>query len=435
MMQLYQFLDVAGTLVEIILYYTIVSCLLRKDDGYSKNRKYIQLLPYILLFVLTYLLTWYTDIGTFRMVIIIVTIALLIWPCYKTTALNALIASILGSMSVLLTESIYTMLGFLIYPAITIQVDGQVLMHWSFYVVAIIVRIFAIVVFRGLFKKFLYHFTWKDLVWIALDGAAVYVLYAFNNQAFFEGNSQYFNIVLETISIIVFTAMFIPILLLKNYYSLREQRKQDQFLIEKLQQQYLYYQDKQKEEERVRSLYHDMKNHLLVLQAQMKKSGDAQQSIQELQDKIEGYETFQHTGNELLDVIIQDKAKKAQERDIDFSAVLHFEDGGFIEPLDISTIFGNALDNALEASMKLPQEERVVTAKADRIRNMLSIVFENHTIGEIDKTNKSTKEDKFLHGFGIRNIKKAVGKYGGQCSIKVEKGMFSLKIIIPVIDK
>lgn len=202
-----------------------------------------------------------------------------------------------------------------------------------------------------------------------------------------------------------------------------------------MQQQYLFYKDKEKEEEKVRGIYHDMKNHLLVLQSQMGNSQDVQQSVLDLQKAIAGYETYYHTGNEFLDIIIQDKAKKAQEKEVDFSAVIHFEDGGFIAPFDISTIFGNALDNALEASMKLMPQERVVTVKAVRIRNMLSIVFENHAALETDPIQGTTKEDKFLHGFGISNIRKAVEKYGGQCSIRAEKGLFTLKIIIPVTGK
>ena len=67
-----------------------------------------------------------------------------------------------------------------------------------------------------------------------------------------------------------------------------------------------------------------------------------------LRSQIADYEDYVHTGNEFLDIILKDKAAKAREKQIDFSALVDFKGMDFIEPLDISTIFSNALDNAME---------------------------------------------------------------------------------------
>lgn len=207
---------------------------------------------------------------------------------------------------------------------------------------------------------------------------------------------------------------------------------QTNYRLHELERQHNYYKDRIREEERVRSIYHDLKNHLLVWQSEAGGSQKTMQSIQMLQNQIEGYETYQHTGNEILDIIIRDKAKLAQERQIDFNAVIAFEDGSFIEAMDISTIFGNALDNAIEASEKLPKDQRLITVKANRVRDLLAIVVENTALIEEVSLNKTTKKDTFLHGFGLPNIKKAAERYEGQCSTKAENGMFTLKIMIPI---
>lgn len=199
-----------------------------------------------------------------------------------------------------------------------------------------------------------------------------------------------------------------------------------------LKQQYAYYQDKTNEEKRIRNLYHDMKNHLLVLQSQTNHGEESKTSILNLQKQMEEYENFYHTGNNFLDVIIRDKAKVARELSIDFNAAVYFEEGDFIDLLDISTIFGNALDNALEASMKVPADKRFITIKAKRIQNMIVISIENSCISYIGTDYKTTKQDSFLHGFGIENIRKAVEKYGGECDIKQQDAVFALKIIIPI---
>ena len=193
-----------------------------------------------------------------------------------------------------------------------------------------------------------------------------------------------------------------------------------------------YYKDRIRDEERVRSIYHDMKNHLLLLQAQAGNGQEVQKSIQELQSQVQEYENYHHTGNEFLDIIIRDKAKTAQEKQIDFNAAISFEDGAFVELLDISTIFGNALDNAIEASERLPEDHRLITVRANRVRDMLVIIVENNAISEQTISGETTKEDTFSHGFGLANIRKAVERYGGQCSIKTENGMFLLKILIPI---
>lgn len=118
-------------------------------------------------------------------------------------------------------------------------------------------------------------------------------------------------------------------------------------------------------------------------------------------------------------------AKIEQEKKIDFNAVISFESGSFLEPLDISTIFGNALDNAIEA-------RRLIAVKAERVRNLLLITTTNNVLPGTVARPETTKTDRFIHGFGLPNIKNAAGKYGGQCIVKSEDGKFTLKIIIPI---
>lgn len=90
------------------------------------------------------------------------------------------------------------------------------------------------------------------------------------------------------------------------------------------------------------------------------------------------------------------------------------------------------MDNAIEASEKLPEDHRLITIRANRVRDMLVIIVENNAASEQPISGGTTKEDTFSHGFGLPNIRKAVERYGGQCSIKTENDMFILKILIPI---
>ncbi len=208
---------------------------------------------------------------------------------------------------------------------------------------------------------------------------------------------------------------------------------QTAYRAQELEMRQAYYRDRVSEEERVRSIYHDLKNHLLVLQAQADQGHALQLSVRELENRIRDYENYYHTGNEYLDIIIRDKARAAREKGIDFSAEISLEHmEHMLQPLDISTIFGNALDNAIEASVKLPEEQRLITIKGSRIHDLQMIVVENNVLPGGEVPAGTSKEDTFLHGFGLTNINAAVEKYGGSCSTKVENGMFRLKIVIPV---
>lgn len=204
--------------------------------------------------------------------------------------------------------------------------------------------------------------------------------------------------------------------------------------VQKLQMQHAYYLELRKGEERVRSIYHDMKNHLLVLEQQGGKS-EAAQTAEKLREQIADYEDYLHTGNEILDIILKEKSSQARNRRIDFSAAADLNGVHSIEPLDISTIFGNGLDNALEASEKLPEGHRVILMKAGRVQKFLSVIIENNCL-EPGKPHRgrTSKEDDFLHGFGIANIKKAAEKYGGQCNTVCQNGKFVLKILIPLLS-
>ncbi len=207
---------------------------------------------------------------------------------------------------------------------------------------------------------------------------------------------------------------------------------QDTYRLQALKMQQKYYQAKSKDEERIRAIYHDMKNHLLVLGQCHTEDGTGRMAEQ-LYSKILGYEDYFHTENEFLDVILKDKAEHAREKQIDFSAAVDFGGIDFIDPLDISTLFGNGLDNAIEASEKLPKGQRAILLKAGRVRDFVSIRIENCFVPEGGVPDgRTTKGDHFLHGFGISNMKKAAHRYGGRLLTKCENGTFVLKVLIPV---
>ena len=285
-----------------------------------------------------------------------------------------------------------------------------------------------------LYRKFVLKKTEKISsqinMWPFLIAATIIVFISHSLFTYHEEASTGLGEIMFTFAGILFitTMMYYYIL---NYSLTDEKKEKEQMKVTILEQQYSYYLDKVREEERIRGIYHDMKNHLLLLQSNQEDS-KTQDMIQSLQDEISDYENYVHTGNTMLDVIIRDKARFAKEHMIDLLTVIDFKDGDFIEPLDISTIFGNALDNAIEECMHLPDEEKLITIKSQRIHEMITITVENTLRSDKHEFLRTEKPDIYLHGFGLSNIKKAVKKYNGEYSIHHKDEYFTLNIIIPI---
>ncbi len=127
---------------------------------------------------------------------------------------------------------------------------------------------------------------------------------------------------------------------------------------------------------KVRSIYHDLKNHLLVMESRQNTEDTRQMAENAALPKLQTMRTMCIREMNFLDIILKDKAAKAREKQIDFSAMVDFHGIDFMEALDISTIFGNAIDNAIEASENLPEYKRLITVKAERVRDMLLITIE-----------------------------------------------------------
>lgn len=427
MILLYNFMDILSTVTEVVLYYVVASCF--HITPKNRVRKY---LFFVIWGVMVYCLTWFTELGEYKLIVLFFCSVFLLWLIYRVSILKAAITHMFSVVLIVLTESMGSIISSPFAPREGILVGSHMVVHWSIYLVICLCRLGVTIATYYLFKNFLIQFTWKDFIVVLFDYAVVMFIYIFYYSDFFNRDIGYFNIIMEIICLLISLGLLIPFFYFKNYFILRDREQKNQLLIEQMQMQFAYYQDKQKEDERVRGIYHDLKNHLLVLNTQAGSQQETQKLIAGLQEQIAGFENYYHTGNNFLDIIIRDKAKKAQERQIDFSASLQFEAGSFIEPLDISAIFGNALDNAIEACEKLPENMRMITVKASRIHDMLSVAVENTTAADLPAARRTTKKDTFLHGFGLLNIKKAVEKYGGQCTTKTENGLFTLKLIIPI---
>lgn len=428
-MWLYNLLDILSTITEMLVFYTMIACFCKKprfQAGISR------IMPPVFLMVFVTVSTYLTDLGAIKIFVVLVLMVVLVHLFYEIPFHESLVVMEMSFLLMsMLPEAVGVSLMSSIYDGdIMVTMGASPILRWQIYVTVIIFRCILLAVTYRFLHNFIYHVQPKDV-------AVLSISFFFAFCVSFASTYRYLNLQagdtfrLDLITSVLCVYFAVQFLYSKNVSCLREQEQRDQIQIAQLKQQFTYYQDKRKDEERVRALYHDLKNHLLVLESRQN-TEETRQMAESLRSQIAGYENYVHTGNEFLDIILKDKAVKAREKQIDFSAMVDWGGIDFVEPLDISTIFGNAIDNAMEACEKLAEDQRLITVKAESVRDMLLITIENSTLSEVQPIEGTTKQDPFLHGFGISNIKNAVEKYGGQCSFRQEDGTYRLKILIPI---
>ncbi|MCX4345699.1 MAG: GHKL domain-containing protein [Lachnospiraceae bacterium] len=434
-MWVYQCLDILSTVVEMVCLYIISGILLKETRFHTPLCKYI---PPIIMFMLTWILTWFSELGAFKMPIIFTLAVILLKIGYKESIYQSIIVTEIWFVCcVFFTEVfLYLISKFVYNDTVFVMVDGQNMLRWETYVDGIAVRIISVVVICAVLKNFKYKIKANDCAVLSTVFMIGFTVFMFSVYNVLNLNKIPHMLIIVGMAIFTFTYLVV-FLYSKNTLYFRDQEQKDKIQIAQLQQQFAYYQEKLKDEEKVRSVYHDMKNHLLVLQRHILQrqinSPETTEMVEKLQSRVAMYEDYVHTGNDLLDIILKEKSELAREKSIAFSVTADLNGVDFIEPLDISTIFSNALDNAIEASEKLPEEQRAILVKAGKMQNFFSVLIENNCLQNSENTNiRTTKSDDFLHGFGISNMRKAAEKYGGQLTTKYEKGTFTLKILIPI---
>lgn len=193
-----------------------------------------------------------------------------------------------------------------------------------------------------------------------------------------------------------------------------------------------YYDDITEKYNSARIMRHDMKNHFIVL-SYLLESGETEKAKDYLGDLVSetgGTGATVRTGSLILDALIFNKNelanKKGAELKLDFDADLSESK---ITDFDLCTIFGNILDNAIEAVEKLPPEKRTITLSVKRKGEMVFIFSENG-YDTVNSRFETTKSDKLNHGNGLNSIKKAAEKYSGSSDISAENGVFTISVML-----
>lgn len=191
--------------------------------------------------------------------------------------------------------------------------------------------------------------------------------------------------------------------------------------------------------ENIRRLRHDLKNHMLTVRLLLREEGVEKTDAyigQFLDEAAVNTQQF-HTGHHLMDGILMYKLASVSDRQIETQVNLDFATGSFISNFDMCVIMGNILDNALEACDRIPEgKRRRIVLTGGVSAGCLILRLKNSCTDMpllINGLPYTIKGNAYAHGFGLRNVERALKHYNGELSISMDEAqLFTLTILIPL---
>ncbi len=187
----------------------------------------------------------------------------------------------------------------------------------------------------------------------------------------------------------------------------------------------------------IRGWRHDYRNHIQVMKALAAKGDLAgiQAYLDELDTDLNTVDTVIKTGNAMADAILNSKISLAKSRHIPVQADAHIPVKLRMSELDLCVILGNLFDNAIEASLALPEDQRLIRVYMDMKGTQLYISFTNFTAAKkqrkLGRRFATTKGEG--HGFGLVRIDNIIDRLDGYLTRNSEDGAFTTEILIPQV--
>ncbi len=202
-----------------------------------------------------------------------------------------------------------------------------------------------------------------------------------------------------------------------------------------LHTQYVQYRTSQDNIDLINRKYHDLKHQLQIIR-QESNQDKKNEYIDEIEAGIRKYEAENKTGNAVLDTILTSKSSLCLKHGIQMVSIVDGTLLSHIHVMDLCTIFGNALDNAIEYEIQIPdREKRMIHITVSEKNKMVAAVVENYCEKEVitdkDSLPRTTKTDKKNHGYGIKSIKYSAEKYGGYVNISNANNWFRVEMLFP----
>ena len=178
---------------------------------------------------------------------------------------------------------------------------------------------------------------------------------------------------------------------------------------------------------------HDLKHQIHELGQRKSISNEA---IEEIASLVDIYDSDIKTGNPSMDMVLTEKSRICNKNGIHLSLMADGTALSMFSESDVYSLLGNIIDNAIEATVQLPEGNRSISLNIRHIKGFSSVTEENPYLTENLRFGKdglplTSKQNKANHGYGVKSIAYVAKKYDGDLQIKAEDGIFTMSLLIP----
>ena len=276
---------------------------------------------------------------------------------------------------------------------------------------------------------------WLLLMTVPVTTLGTLTVYQYYFELLQPGEEIYTYIIVSTVGL-VFINVLVFMLFSKLHNQLEMKRNAD-ILSTQMRLEKQSYKRIEESYNHTRELRHDLKNHILCLKGIAEKgtSEELLEYLEKMTDAVEEATYISMSRNSAVDAVLNEKLLYAQKNLISTQFDITPMESDSIPAMDVCTIIGNALDNAIEACVKIPNpKDRYIYVKLHDSNNEIIISVKN-SLFEAPKQRAgmyvSAKKDKEHHGLGLKSIRRTVDKHKGDMLIKYEDSVFNIVVSLP----
>lgn len=202
--------------------------------------------------------------------------------------------------------------------------------------------------------------------------------------------------------------------------------------------QYQQYQMSRESVDIINRKYHDLKHQIQALRNETDEER-RNKYLEELESDIKTYEAQNKTGNQVLDVLLTSKSVQCAKKGITLTCVADGTLLDFVYTMDLCSIFGNALDNAIECAERIKDsEKRLIHLRVAAQKGFVLIQVENYmedTLEFKENLPVTRKKNKDYHGYGLKSMRYVAQKYNGTMTVGEDNHWFELKMLLPIPEE
>ena len=400
-------------------------------DIYSKRKRNTSTV-YSLIFIpiiMVQIFDFYGLDSNIKMAIILLIDFIYCMYCYENKVLKTILLSGLYWMISMGMD----LLAFSVVNVLNSNSNATIMMNFSFYRLELIVfskfmLVMSVVALKKLNIKSELSIKQYLSVFVPITANIIFIIVMWSFVYKYIPNNTHINyIVLVLSGLLIFSNISI-ITIINSIVRDKQLKIENQKIKEKIDIQYNYYLSLKKEQEKIAKFRHDMKNHLLCIK-NLAKTEESEKYIEKINFEINQNTVDFNTGSPILDIIFYEKSLICIDKKIEYQFDVDYSKCEFIDVVDTCSIFSNLLDNAIEACDQITQGKRFISIKGNKINNFFVIKCENSKINDIlyeGKNIVTDKENKDLHGIGLKSIRDSFEKYDGVINIEISDKKFTL---------